>query len=156
MTEIEDLPLQGKTKEKLSALLEGHNVDPQAYMLWIAEKEGPCLLDNKLLQANNLNLYKIALQQETQTLPTHIVNAGTLYAQLTDSDLGIEDALKNLDKMCMPIAIYLLFAGEGYEVPKYKEKAKKYCLMYPQAVLALPDPYRTKAKELLDDSSRQT
>lgn len=147
----EELPLQKQTKEKLAALLDGQNIDPQAYLLWVAEKEGPCLLEQKILKENNLSLYKQALQQETQTLPTHIVNTGTLYAQLTDSDLGIEDALKNLDKMSMPIAIYLLFAGEGYEVPKYKQAARKYCMLYPQAVLALPEPYRTKARELIND-----
>ena len=122
-------------------------------MLWLAEKQGPALLDRKALKENNVKLYIQDCEQEKQTLPRHILNAGNLYAQLTSNELGMEDALKHLENMSVPIAIFLLFAAEGYTVDKYMAKAKAYCKMYPSVVASLPEPYSTIGKALTDDST---
>ena len=148
-----NLPFSSFVTRQLEALAKEHEVDLEGYLVWLAEKQGPLLLDRKALKESNIQLYKQDCQQELQALPRHILNAGSLYSQLTSSELGMEDALKHLENMSMPIAIFLLFAAEGYELEKYLPKAKAYAKMYPSVVTALPEPYNVIGKALINDSA---
>lgn len=148
-----NLPFSSFVTRQLEALAKEHQVDLEGYLTWLAEKQGPLLLDRKAMKESNIQLYKQDCQQEQQALPRHILNAGSLYSQLTSSELGMEDALKHLENMSMPIAIFLLFAAEGYELEKYLPKAKAYAKMYPSVVTALPEPYNVIGKALIDDSA---
>lgn len=147
---LELLPGTKAQKEAVKQLAEEHDIPIDGYLAWLAESQGPCNLLQKAARENNASLYKQTCVQEAASLPRHIMNAGTIYAQLTSSDLGMEDALKHLSEMCLPIAVYLLFAGEGYEASTLREKARAYCNMFPSAVQSLPEPYSTIGKALTE------
>ena len=151
MEKTEILPFPKAVADQLRQLAQEHEIDLEGYLLWLAEKQGPLLLDRKALKDSNVQLYKQDCLQELQALPRHILNAGSLYSQLTSSELGMEDALKHLENMSMPVAIFLLFAAEGYELQKYLTKAKAYAKMYPSVVTALPEPYNAIGKALIND-----
>jgi len=154
MEDLDKLPFSRDVKQSLKELKAVHDIPIEGYLLWLAEKQGPLLLERKALQENNVQLYKQECTQEAQSLPRHILNAGTLYAQLTSNELGMEDALKHLENMSIPIAIFLLFAGEGYVVDRLVPKAKAYCKMFPSVVASLPEPYNEIGKALADDPTR--
>ena len=150
---MSNLPFSKVVTDQLETLAREHEIDLEGYLSWLAEKQGPLLLERKALKESNVQLYKQDCQQEQQALPRHILNAGSLYSQLTSSELGMEDALQHLENMSMPIAIFMLFAAEGYELEKYLPKAKAYAKMYPSVVTALPEPYSEIGKALINDSS---
>lgn len=150
---MSNLPFSKVVTDQLETLAREHEIDLEGYLSWLAEKQGPLLLERKALKESNVQLYKQDCQQELQALPRHILNAGSLYSQLTSSELGMEDALKHLENMSMPIAIFLLFAAEGYELEKYLPKARAYAKMYPSVVTALPEPYNVIGKALINDSA---
>lgn len=139
----------------LKELAESYDVNLDGYLQWLAEREGPALLlSQKATKENNISLYKQACVREQQSFPQHIVNAGNIYKQLTSNDLGIESALKHMEDMCFPAAVYMLFAAEGYDAERFKSRAIAYCKMYPSVVSNLPEPYCEIGKALANDSTR--
>ena len=150
---LDMLPGSKAQKESIKSLIQEYDLDLDGYLSWLAESQGPCLLAQKAAQSSNATLYKKTCTQEASSLPRHIVNAGTLYEQLTSNALGSEDALAHLKEMCLPVAVYLLFSAEGFEIPDLKDKAKAYCKMFPSAVKSLPEPYNEIGKALIDDST---
>lgn len=147
------LPFPENIRKTLLQFQSDYNIDLEGYLTWLAEKQGPALLHQKAIKESNVKLYKQECEQESQSLPRHIVNAGTLYAQLTSSELGMEDALKHLENMALPVAIFMLFAGEGYTIERLLPKAKAYCRTYPSVVASLPEPYNEIGKALAHDST---
>ena len=150
---LDILPGTKVQKENIKNLVQEYDLDLDGYLSWLAESQGPCLLVQKAAQSSNAALYKKACTQEAASLPRHIVNAGTLYEQLTSNTLGSEDAMAHLKEMCLPIAVFLLFAAEGYVIADLKDKAKAYCKMYPSAIKSLPEPYNEIGKALINDSA---
>ena len=147
------LPGTKQQKETIKSLVAEYAIDLDGYLSWLAESQGPCLLAQKAANSSNAALYKKACTQETSSLPRHIVNAGNIYQQLANSALGIDGTLEHLKEMCLPIAVYLLFAAEGHELSDLRAKAKAYCKMYPCAVKSLPEPYNEIGKALVNDTA---
>lgn len=129
------------------------DTSPEGYIMWVAEKLGPSQLPQKLLSEANIELYRRVSRQEASTLPQHIVNAGNMYKKLSESLLGMEAALTNLQEMAMPHVLYLLFAAEGYTLKKFRPQAEHYMKMYPEVIKALPEPYKQIGKELCGNDS---
>ena len=150
---MKNLPFPKAINAALLQLAQQEKIPLEGYLAWLAEREGPCLLGQKAVKDSFAALYKQACTQEQQALPQHIVNAGKIYQQLTSNELGIEDALIHMESMCVPVAVYLLFAGEGYHAEKYKRKAVAYCKMFPTVVASLPEPYCEIGKALANDTS---
>lgn len=86
-------------------------------------------------------------------MPQHIINAGEILSRLTESSVVNDDVMNTLDRMCLPHAIYFLFAGIGLPLDKYRNAAVEYAEMFPDAVMCLPEPYKKLAEALTDDTT---
>lgn len=136
---------RGLPVEKIAAELTTNRVDILPYMAWLWKTQGQKfrgLLTKKVAD------YAKAAEKEKQSLPQRIVNAGTIFLHLSEGSLESDRTIEKLGTMCEPYALYFLFAGVGLPCDKYRAAAKEYAAMFPDAVRALPEPYKKLGEAL--------
>lgn len=135
----------------LKEMLDETGAALEGYVSWVAEKYGVTHIRSKLLAKDTIRDFKRASEMEVSALPQHIVNAGTIFANISESGLLDDKILERLLDMAMPHALYFLFAAEGVEIKKLRAQARRYALTFPSAILQLPDSYLEVAKRLVGE-----
>lgn len=141
---------RGLPVEKLAAELTTHKVDILPYMTWLWKTQGRKF---RVLLTKKVADYAKAAEKEKQSLPQLIVNAGTIFLRLSEGSLESDRTIEILGDMCEPYALYFLFAGVGLPCDKYRAAAKEYAAMFPDAVRALPEPYKKLGEAMTHDTT---
>lgn len=127
--------------DKLTKYVNENEVDFKGYIKWLIENQGLQYIKQKVLNETNIKQYKLAVANEKTSLPQLIVNAGELYNKLSESSLIQDPVIDRLESMTQLHVLYFMFISIGQNVDKYRSAARRYCQIYPQVVIDLPEPY---------------
>lgn len=133
--------------QNLLQALNASQVQLKPYLLWLVHTQGTNKMFPKLVTA--VKQYAAALAKEKQSLPQSIVNAGNIFLNVSEGALTGDRSIQLLEDMCEKHVIYFLFAGAGLPCDRYRKAAIEYAGMYPEAVLALPEPYCALGRALV-------
>ena len=153
ITELEELfgrSFRLPTAAMAKALTE-KKVPLRPYLTWLLKVKGQSGFRQNLVRG--IGEYDKARTNEIQCLPQHIFNAGDILSRLTESSVVNDGVMETLERMCMPHAIYFLFASVGLPLGKYRKAAVEYASMFPEAVRNLPEQYKQLAEALIDGTA---
>lgn len=138
---------------KLEDVLKTTGADLEGYVSWVAEKYGVINLRRKLIESKVIEDFVQATRAERAAFPQHILNAGTIFSNISKSGLLDSNVLERLMDMTMPHALYFLFASVGTDIKVLRSTARKYALTFPSAIRQLPEEYIEVARKLVGEEN---
>ena len=137
---------------------QGVALTEYGYVMWAVDHFGhKCAYKNVMESKNLMHDYALAAVKMREDMPIMLVNANTYVTKLMSNVADLSTCFRQLEGMTFPYVLYVLFAGSGQPelVTQYRPEMEEIMKRYPDALVLLPESFKSVGQEVLDADAEQ-